>query len=60
MTKVVMCDPPEGWVYGFPKPVPDNIDDIIPWLLSEGYPQAEIDACGVHFHVLYWLDDVDE
>jgi len=39
MAKVMMCDPPSGWKYGFPKPIPKEVgEDIRPWLLSEGYP----------------------
>jgi len=58
MMKVTMCDPPSGWKYGFPKPIPEEVDgDIRPWLLSEGYPQSEIDACGEHFYVRYWEQD---
>ena len=56
-----MCDPPSGWKYGFPKPVPVDfeVNSIIPWLLEQGYPQAEIDACGDHFYVRYWEEDND-
>ena len=55
MSKVLMCDPPSGWKYGFPKPIPDSVgDDITEWLLSEGYPQQEIDNCGKHFYCRYW------
>lgn len=60
MTKVMMCDPPSGWKYGFPKPVPEGVNEIVPWLLIEGYPQFEIDACGEHFYVRYWKEDADE
>ena len=34
MTKMKMCDPPSGWKYGFPKPVPEGVLEIVPWLLS--------------------------
>lgn len=57
MSKVLMCDPPSGWKYGFPKPMPEDLpkgESIFPWLLSEGYPQSEIDACGDHFYCRYW------
>jgi hypothetical protein len=34
---------------------------VIPWLLQNGYPQAEVDACGAHFYVRYWeADHVEE
>ena len=61
MSKVTMCDPPSGWKYGFPKPLPADYskdESIFPWLLSEGYPQAEIDNCGKYFYCRYWeIDD---
>ena len=37
-------DPVEGWRYGFPKVLPDNVQDINEWLVAEGYPQEQIDA----------------
>jgi len=55
--KVLMCDPPSGWKYGFPKPLPKEVhknNNTLEWLVSEGYPQSEIDACGDHFYVRYW------
>ena len=39
----LMIDPPSGWKYGFPKAKPDDATNTIAWLLSEGYPQSEID-----------------
>ena len=45
-----MIDPPEGWRYGFPKPLPDGTDenDILErlneWLVENGYPQRMIDS----------------
>lgn len=58
--KVMMCDPPSGWKYGFPKAIPSELgedESIIPWLLSEGYPQSEIDAWGKNFYCGYWEQD---
>lgn len=49
-------DPPEGWRYGFPKILPDNIrgnDAVNEWLVSQGYPRHIIDQfkgevpCGI-------------
>jgi hypothetical protein len=63
MSKVLMCDPPSGWKYGFPKPIPEDLpkgESIFPWLLSEGYPQSEIDACGDHFYCRYYETEVDD
>jgi len=49
-----MIDPPSGWRYGFPKVLPDDVENVLEWLVSEGYPQFEIDACGKHFYCRYW------
>lgn len=51
-------DPPSGWRYGFPKTW-DQTGDMQEWLLSEGYPQQEIDACGKSFYVRQWSDEED-
>lgn len=52
---ITYCDPPRGWVYGFPKILPDNRkDDVLIWLVEEGYPQSEIDSYGLHFHCSYF------
>jgi hypothetical protein len=49
-----MIDPPSGWKYGFPKPLPDEVENVKEWLLEQGYPQREIDLCGKHFHYRTW------
>jgi len=49
-----MVDPPSGWKYGFPKAKPDDATHLIAWLLSEGYPQSEIDNMGSMFFVRTW------
>ena len=55
-----MIDPPSGWRYGFPKPLPEEVkDDVLPWLIGEGYPQSEIDHCGEHFYCRYWETTLD-
>lgn len=55
--KVTMIDPPSGWKYGFPKVLPDNVEDTLKWLVEQGYPQSEIDKCGKHFHCRYWYHE---
>ena len=58
--KVTMIDPPSGWKYGFPKPMPKVFatwKEQEEWLVSEGYPQSEIDSCGDHFYCRYWEED---
>ena len=50
-----MIDPPSGWKYGFPKPIPDDrINDQLKWLVEEGYPQKEIDILGEYFFCRTW------
>jgi endonuclease YncB( thermonuclease family) len=45
-TKTLMIDPPSGWKYGFPKPVPkaffDDGFDLGNWLVACGYPAADV------------------
>ena len=53
--KQLMIDPPSGWKYGFPKPIPeDRRKDSLVWLVEQGYPQEEIDALGEYFYCRYW------
>jgi hypothetical protein len=59
MTKVKMIDPPSGWRYGFPKVLPEDVTDTIKWLLENGYPQHEIDACGDHFYCRHWYVELN-
>jgi hypothetical protein len=49
-----MIDPPSGWQYGFPKVIPDGVEDVTAWLVENGYPQRIIDECGKHFWCRYW------
>ena len=58
--KVTMCDPPSGWMYGFPKPIPEDVEDVKGWLVENGYPQEEIDKCGEHFWLRYWETELDD
>ena len=63
MKKIVtMCDPPSGWKYGFPKAVPENLkdEDFMAWLVSEGYPQKEIDSLGEFFFTRSWHEEIEE
>ena len=57
---VKMIDPPSGWKYGFPKPIPSNVENVLKWLVENGYPQKEIDSCGQHFYCRYWEKDINE
>jgi hypothetical protein len=60
LMKVRMIDPPSGWKYGFPKVFPEGVDDAAEWLVANGYPQWEIDACGAHFYVSVWEEERDD
>jgi len=46
-------DPPSGWKYGFPK-IWDGKGSMDDWLISEGYPEKEIDRMGDNFLVRCW------
>ena len=55
---MTMIDPPSGWKYGFPKPIPENRKkDATVWLVEQGYPQEEIDKLGEHFYCRYWTPE---
>ncbi len=50
-----IIDPPAGWKYGFPKPIPeDRKKDVTVWLVEQGYPKEMIDSFGEHFYCRYW------
>ena len=49
-----IIDPPGGWLYGFPKPIPASVVNVKEWLVENGYPQSEIDSMGEHFYCRYW------
>ncbi len=73
--KQIMCDPPSGWKYGFPKALPEHLagnlskqptDDaneygetVMAWLVQEGYPKEEIDKCGEHIRLRYGEADMN-
>jgi len=57
---VLMIDPPSGWKYGFPMPLPDpRPEDTIAWLIEQGYPQKEIDSYGDYFYCRYWETEIE-
>jgi len=50
---MTIIDPPSGWQYGFPKPIPeDRKKDSLVWLVEQGY--SLIDELGEHFYCRYW------
>jgi hypothetical protein len=71
MAKITMCDPPSGWKYGFPRPIPQEVLDemtkshetnsstntFIAWLVSCDYPQNLIESFGDHFYCRHWEEE---
>jgi len=59
MAKVKYIDPPNGWSYGFPKVIPQEIteEEVEAWLLDNGYPKAEIDNGGMRYRT--WVEETD-
>ena len=59
MAKVKYIDPPNGWSYGFPKVIPEEIteEEVPEWLLKNGYPKAEIDNGGLRYRT--WVEETD-
>lgn len=56
----LIIDPPSGWKYGFPKPIPeDRRYDSLTWLVEQGYPEKLIEELGEHFYCRYW-EEPDE
>jgi hypothetical protein len=57
MAKRLICDPPEGWRYGFPKEIPHAVPSTEDWLVEQGYPRERIRDLGEFFYVRYWEED---
>lgn len=61
MAKVLMIDPPSGWLYGFPKPVHEEYHtlgsdfNLGRWLVSEGYPEKDVELALEYSR--YWETD---
>ena len=56
---VKMIDPPSGWMYGFPKVIPNDVTDVNKWLVENGYPQAQVDKFSNQLPCRFWYDDGD-
>jgi hypothetical protein len=54
-----MIDPPSGWKYGFPKELPADVNNVVEWLIENGYPKSEIDRMGEHFYCGHWYVEND-
>jgi hypothetical protein len=57
-----IIDPPSGWQYGFPKPIPvgclksDSLLRI--WLLDQGYPANMLELALKHSR--YWSKEIED
>lgn len=60
MRKIKMIDPPKGWLYDFPKEIPDDVENIKDWLANNGYPKKVIDSYGESFYIRMWYEEMDE
>ena len=53
-------DVPEGWMYGFPKAIPnsaiDSVSAIYEWVLDKGYPKEKMDRMGSTFYIRIWAN----
>ena len=61
--KIRMCDPPEGWKYGFPMEIPDDVGNgssFFNWLISEGYPEKNIETRAKHCRFWYKEEEDNE
>jgi hypothetical protein len=56
---ITYIDPPHGWLYDFPKVLPDGVTDVKAWLVEQGYPQEQIDNMGDNFVCRYWQEFVE-
>lgn len=57
MKKKLVCDPPSGWRYGFPKVIPEDKREgeaFFEWLKEEGYPESLRLSFGNYFYCRYW------
>jgi hypothetical protein len=64
-TTVLVIDPPSGYLYGFPKPAPQNWgfwewEDKKKWYIEQGYPKEEIESYGNSFYVSMFHMEVED
>lgn len=57
---IVLVDPPEGWMYGFPKVLPafKSLEEELRWFVDSGYPQELIDR-GMLNHCRYFQTEAE-
>jgi hypothetical protein len=57
----IYIDPPEGYLYGFPKIYDPAKDGTVrQWLVKEGYPAERINQAGTNLQVRSWHLDATE
>jgi hypothetical protein len=60
----IICDPPSGWMYGFPREFtfvatgnPDTHDaELAEWFVKNGYPKRLVEQ-GMHRRCRFWAKD---
>ena len=63
MKRVKMINPPDGHRFGFPKEIPEDVDDVDMWLIFNGYPNTEVIRWAKqlsHVPCRYWYAEVEE
>lgn len=55
--KITYVDPPSGWKYGFPKPLPEGAD-YAQFLRDSGYPEKDIELALRYSR--YWTEDSED
>tara|TARA_B100000949_G_scaffold107450_1_gene95432 strand:- start:1067 stop:1372 length:306 start_codon:yes stop_codon:yes gene_type:complete len=58
--KTKIIDPPSGWMYGFPKAIPNDVKDFNKWLVENGYPQRELDRFESGIPCRFWFEDDED
>jgi len=59
----MLVDPPQGHLYGFPKPVPEgwfstmSWEERKAWYIENGYPEKVIDEYGDYFYCTHIHQD---
>ena len=53
-----VIDPPEGWKYGFPKAIPEDVENVKEWLVQNGYPESVMKQYGDYFSCRYWYAEL--
>jgi len=59
----MIIDPPEGWRYGFPKPIPGDMviaseEVFSEWLVENGYPSERLFEA-LRYSRYYWERDIE-